>query len=73
MVNRFGEIFSFNTVLFLDFFFFHFNDIVFSFGFLAPGTYDIEKAEKVIHQSPGAVTFGIKYKEPKPDEIPGKK
>lgn len=39
---------------------------------LAPGTYDVEKAEKVIHQSTGAVTFGIKYKEPKPDDIPGK-
>lgn len=37
----------------------------------APGTYDVEKAEKVIQQSTGAVTFGIKYKEPKPDDIPG--
>lgn len=38
---------------------------------LAPGSYDIEKAEKSIKQSSGAVTFGIKYKEPKPDNIPG--
>ena len=44
----------------------------FPFNFSAPGTYDVEKAEKVIHQSPGAVTFGIKHKEPKPEEIPGK-
>lgn len=39
--------------------------------FIAPGTYDVEKAEKVTHQSTGAVTFGIKYKDPKPDDIPG--
>lgn len=39
--------------------------------FLAPGTYDVEKSEKIIHQSSGAVTFGIKYKEKKPDDIPG--
>lgn len=38
---------------------------------LAPGSYDIEKAEKSIKQSSGAVTFGIKHKEPKPDTIPG--
>lgn len=37
----------------------------------APGAYDVEKAEKVIQQSTGAVTFGIKYKDPKPDDIPG--
>lgn len=39
--------------------------------YLAPGSYDIEKAEKSIKQSSGAVSFGIKYKEPKPDNIPG--
>ena len=39
--------------------------------FLAPGTYDVEKAERVLHQSTGAVSFGIKYKEPMPDDIPG--
>ena len=38
---------------------------------IAPGTYDVEKSEKIIHQSSGAVTFGIKYKEQKPDDIPG--
>lgn len=32
----------------------------------------MEKSEKIIHQSSGAVTFGIKYKEQKPDDIPGK-
>lgn len=37
----------------------------------APGSYDIEKSERIIHQSSGAVTFGIKYKEQKPDDIPG--
>lgn len=37
----------------------------------APGSYDIEKSEKVIHQSSGAITFGIKYKEQKPDDTPG--
>lgn len=30
----------------------------------------MEKSEKVIHQSSGAVTFGIKYQDPKPDDIP---
>ena len=32
----------------------------------------MEKSEKIIHQSSGAITFGIKYKEQKPDDIPGK-
>lgn len=39
---------------------------------LAPGSYDVEKSEKIIHQSSGAVTFGIKYKEQKLDDFPGK-
>ena len=39
--------------------------------FIAPGSYDVEKSEKIIHQSSGAITFGIKYKEQKPDDIPG--
>lgn len=39
----------------------------------APGSYDVEKAEKIIHQSSGAITFGIKYKDQKPEDIPGKK
>lgn len=37
----------------------------------APGAYDVEKAEKVIQQTAGAITFGIKYKDPKLDDIPG--
>lgn len=41
------------------------------FIYSAPGSYDIEKAEKSIKQSSGAVSFGIKYKEPKPNNIPG--
>lgn len=40
--------------------------------FLAPGSYDVEKSEKIVHQSSGAITFGIKYKDQKPDDIPGK-
>lgn len=32
----------------------------------------MEKSEKIVHQSSGAITFGIKYKEQKPDDIPGK-
>lgn len=47
------------------------NNSLNSFFFLAPGSYDVEKSEKIIHQSSGAVTFGIKYKEQKPDDIPG--
>ena len=39
--------------------------------FLAPGSYDVEKSEKIIHQSSGAISFGIKYKDQKPDDIPG--
>lgn len=48
-------------------FFKKFNGIL----FLAPGSYDVEKSEKIIHHSSGAITFGIKYKEQKPDDIPG--
>ena len=33
----------------------------------------MEKSEKIIHQSSGAITFGIKYKDQKPDDIPGNK
>lgn len=40
--------------------------------FLAPGSYDVEKSEKIVHQSSGAITFGIKYKDQKHDDIPGK-
>ena len=38
----------------------------------APGSYDVQKAEKIIHQSSGAITFGMKYKDQKPEDIPGK-
>lgn len=40
--------------------------------FTAPGSYDIEKAEKRVHESSSAYSFGMKYKEQKTDEIPGK-
>lgn len=43
----------------------------FIYIFSAPGSYDVEKSEKIIHQSSGAITFGIKYKEQQPDDIPG--
>lgn len=39
--------------------------------FLAPGSYDVVKAEKLVHESAGAITFGMKYKEQKTDDIPG--
>lgn len=42
------------------------------FSYTAPGTYDVEKSEKILQHHTGAVTFGIKYKEHKPDDIPGK-
>lgn len=41
-------------------------------SFSAPGSYDVEKAERTIHQSSGAISFGIKYKDQKIDNIPGK-
>lgn len=40
--------------------------------FTAPGSYEIEKAEKRVHESSSAYSFGIKYKEQKTDDIPGK-
>lgn len=46
--------------------------ICFVLLFLAPGSYDVEKSEKIVHQSSGAITFGIKYKDQKHDDIPGK-
>ena len=39
---------------------------------IAPGSYEIEKAEKRVHESSSAYSFGIKYKEQKFDDIPGK-
>ena len=41
------------------------------FFYLAPGSYDVEKAEKVL-QSSSAYSFGVKYKDQKSDNIPGK-
>lgn len=38
----------------------------------APGSYDVEKSEKTVTQSSSAYSFGIKYKEQKVDNIPGK-
>lgn len=48
------------------------NTINIFFCLLAPGSYEVEKAEKSIHQSKGAITFGVKYKEQKVEDIPGK-
>ena len=39
---------------------------------IAPGSYEIEKAEKRVHESSSAYSFGIKYKDQKTDDIPGK-
>lgn len=39
---------------------------------LAPGSYDTEKSMKTILDSSTAYSFGIKYKEPKLDDTPGK-
>lgn len=38
----------------------------------APGSYDVDKVEWTIHQSSPAYSFGQKYKDKKPDDIPGK-
>lgn len=38
----------------------------------APGSYDIEKAEKKVHQASSAYSFGVKYKDQKLDDVPGK-
>lgn len=40
--------------------------------FSAPGSYDIEKSEKTVHQSSSAYSFGVKYKEHRTEDIPGK-
>lgn len=40
--------------------------------YTAPGSYEVEKAEKRIHESSSAYSFGMKYKEQKTDDIPGK-
>lgn len=44
---------------------------MFIYLFLAPGSYDIEKAEKVL-QSSSAYSFGVKHRDQKSDNIPGK-
>lgn len=38
----------------------------------APGAYDVEKAERKIHESSPAYSIGIKPKESKPEDMPGK-
>ena len=39
---------------------------------VAPGSYEVEKSEKKVIQSSSAYSFGVKYKEQKTDDIPGK-
>lgn len=39
--------------------------------FTAPGSYDVDKADKKIHESSPAFSLGVKYKEPKLEELPG--
>ena len=41
------------------------------FYFSAPGSYEVERAEKTIHQSSSAYSFGIKYKEERTENLPG--
>lgn len=41
------------------------------FLIVAPGSYDIEKAEKKVHQASSAYSFGVKYRDQKTDVIPG--
>ena len=38
----------------------------------APGAYDVEKADKRVHESSSAYSFGVKHKESKTDDVPGK-
>lgn len=38
---------------------------------LAPGSYDIEKGEKTVHQASPAYSIGKKYKDKKPEDVPG--
>lgn len=42
------------------------------FIILAPGSYDVEKVENVVHQSSPAFSFGVKYKEHQTENLPGK-
>ena len=43
-----------------------------TFIYAAPGTYDVEKADKKVHESSPAYSIGIKPKDVKTDEVPGK-
>ncbi len=38
----------------------------------APGSYDVEKVEKTVHQKSPAYSFGVKYKDTQVSETPGK-
>lgn len=49
-----------------------FNICVIFFISIAPGTYDVEKADKRIHESSPSYSLGVKPKEPKHEDIPGK-
>lgn len=41
------------------------------FFIIAPGSYDVEKVEKTVHQSSPAYSFGVKYREKSPEHLPG--
>lgn len=45
--------------------------MIFFASFTAPGSYDVEKVEKNVHQSSPAYSFGVKYKEQKEENLPG--
>lgn len=57
---------SFLSVIFISSFF-----NLFSF-LSAPGSYNVEKADKKIHGSSPAYSLGSKHKERKPEDMPGK-
>lgn len=44
---------------------------IFIFTPSAPGSYDVEKSEKSIHQTSSAYSFGIKHNEHKTENLPG--
>lgn len=48
-----------------------FNNITNFFSLKAPGSYDVEKVEKTVHQASPAYSFGVKYKEYKTETLPG--
>lgn len=39
---------------------------------IAPGSYEVEKAEKKVHGSSPAYSLGVKYKERKSEDLPGR-